>query len=86
MRVDAAPQNQGMPRWKANRDQSRGNNNAAEREASVYVRVVLELVRDARYVPSQRHAAFTRESSLSLDSAEPHSSPRAEGIADRDGS
>jgi len=62
-----------MPPWKATRGHRRGDDKAAEREASVYVRIILELVRDARYVPSRTHAVFTREAPRSLDSAEPHS-------------
>jgi hypothetical protein len=62
-----------MTPWKATRESGRVREKAAEREASVYVRIILEVVRDTRNVPPRGHAAFTRESLRSVDSAEPHS-------------
>ena len=56
---------------KANRDAGRSDDQAAEREASAYVRIVLELVRDASCVPSRGHAVFTRASPRLVDSLEP---------------
>jgi len=53
--VDEVAQNQGMRPWKATREHRRGDRDA-ERERSVYVRILLERVRDATYVPSRRHA------------------------------
>ena len=59
-----------MRPWKANRDAGRGDQ-ATEREASAYVRIVLELVRDASCVPSRGDAVFTRVSPRLVDSLEP---------------
>jgi hypothetical protein len=50
--IDDGAQNQVMPPRNPRRDAQRAAQ-AAEREASVYVRTVLEIVRDVSYLPSR---------------------------------